>query len=249
MTAKNFAPISQQASAPFQYQTNLFHSVLVVEDNELIRRVNAEVLTRSGYEVNVAEDGDAAWEAIQSRHYDLMATDNEMPKLSGMELLYKLRAARKTMPVILASGTMPVEKVKQHSWLQIDATLLKPYTAKEFLTTVEKIIYATDGMAGQTAPPPDWQQQPLAAGMKISLQNYKTGQFMRCDSRWTADIKEALNFLSFKRAVSFGMNELKDSFQVLQIEESQCRAFNRICGVSESFNSDKSRMGETPHSA
>jgi CheY-like chemotaxis protein len=233
------------AGAPCQYQTNLFHNGLIVEDNELILRVNAGVLIRSGYEVNVAENGAAAWDALQSRHYDLLVTDNDMPGLSGVDLIYKLHAIRKAMPVVLASGTMPAEKLKQHPWLQIDATLLKPYTSDEFLATVKKVICATDGVAGQSLPPPDWQDQPPAAGMKISLQNCNTGQFMRCDSVWTADINEALNFHSFRRAVSFGMNELRDPFQVLQIEESPCRTFNRICGASERLYSHKSRMGET----
>ena len=249
MNVTNFAQTSTPAIAPFQYQTNLFHSVLIVEDNELIRRVNAEVLIRSGYEVNVAEDGAAAWDVLQSRHYDLLVTDNDMPELSGIELLNKLHATHLALPVILASGTGTAEKLKLYPWLRIDATLLKPYTSDEFLATVKKVIYATDGGPGQTILAPDWQDQPLAAGMKISLRNCKTGQFMRCDSVWTVDINEALNFLSFQRAVSFGMNELRDPFQVLQIEESQSSAFNRICGASERLNSRKSHMGKTPHSA
>jgi CheY-like chemotaxis protein len=275
MTAKNRAQFSTPISVPFQNQTNLFHSVLIVEDNELIRRVNADVLIRSGYEVNVADDGAVAWDALQSNHYDLLVTDNDMPELSGVDLLYKLQAARKALPVVLASGTMPEEKLKLHPGLHIDATLLKPYTSDEFLATVRKVIRATDGVTGPSASLPDWQDQPLAAGMKISLQNSKTGKFMRCDSTWTADINEALNFHSFQRAVSFGMNVLKDPFQVLQIEESHllgaviiaisnllrspqtsCESpyaapgisFDRISGVSERPNSLQACMGRTPHS-
>jgi hypothetical protein len=54
--------------------------------------------------------------------------------------------------------------------------------------------------------------------MKIFLQDCKTAKFIRCDSNWTLDRNEALDFLTVKRAVSFGMKELKDSFQVMQIE-------------------------------
>jgi hypothetical protein len=53
---------------------------------------------------------------------------------------------------------------------------------------------------------------------KIFLQDCKTAEFMRCDSGWTVDCDEALDFLSVRRAVSFGMKELKDSFQVVQTE-------------------------------
>ena len=57
--------------------------------------------------------------------------------------------------------------------------------------------------------------------MKIFLQDCKTAQFIRCDSAWTLDINEALNFLSARRAVSFGVKELKNSFQVVRIESNE----------------------------
>ena len=213
MTGNNTLQTGELASAPFQYQANLFHRVLIVEDNDVIHRVNAEVLIRSGYEVDIAENRASAWEALQSNKYDLLVTDNDMP---GIELLNKLHANRISLPVVLASGAVTTEKLKLHPWLRIDTTLLKPYTPDELLATVRKDIFATDG-AGRKPPPSDWQDQSVAAGMKISLQNSETGKFMRCDSMWTVEINEALNFLSVQRAVSFGMNELKDSFQVLQI--------------------------------
>jgi hypothetical protein len=56
--------------------------------------------------------------------------------------------------------------------------------------------------------------------MKIFIQDCKTAKLMRCDSRWTMDGNEALDFLSVRRAVSFGMKELKDSFQVVQTESN-----------------------------
>jgi DNA-binding response OmpR family regulator len=78
-----------------------------------------------------------------------------MPKMSGVELLKKLHAARLSLPVILVSGTMPTNELSRHPWLQIDATLLKPYTPDELLATVRKVLFATDGIAGQAAPLPD----------------------------------------------------------------------------------------------
>jgi CheY-like chemotaxis protein len=167
MTGKNILQAGESGGAPFQYQTNLFHRVLIAEDNEVIRRVNTDVLIRSGCEVNVAKDGVAAWDALQSNRYDLLVTDNDMPELSGIELLNKLHAARKTLPVVLASGTMPAEKLKQHPWLKIDAVLLKPYTPDELLAAVRKVLYATDGIAGQAALPADWQDQPTTGHFQL----------------------------------------------------------------------------------
>jgi hypothetical protein len=54
--------------------------------------------------------------------------------------------------------------------------------------------------------------------MKIFLQDCKTAKFMRCDSMWTTDINEALSFYSVQGAIFFGMKELGDSFQILQME-------------------------------
>ena len=54
--------------------------------------------------------------------------------------------------------------------------------------------------------------------MKIFLQDCKTAKFIRCDSAWSLDCNEAMDFLSVRRAVSFGMKELKDSFQVRRAE-------------------------------
>ena len=50
-----------------------------------------------------------------------------------------------------------------HPWLPMDATLLKPYTPGEFLATVKKILSSIDGIAWESAPLPDWQNQPAAS--------------------------------------------------------------------------------------
>jgi DNA-binding response OmpR family regulator len=67
--------------------------ILLVEDDSGLLRLNAEVLKRSGYDVDAVEDGAAAWDTLQLNRYDLMVTDNKMPRVSGVELLKKLQAA------------------------------------------------------------------------------------------------------------------------------------------------------------
>ena len=129
-------------TAELHRQPNPRPRILVVEDDEDIRRLNAEVLTVSGYKVDAAADGTIAWDILQYNQYDLLVTDYHMPKMSGVELLKKVRAAHVALPVILVSGTMPVEKLKQDPWLQIDATLLKPYTPDELLARVTEVLSA-----------------------------------------------------------------------------------------------------------
>jgi DNA-binding response OmpR family regulator len=141
-------------SAPLQSQTNPPHHILVVEDDVAIRRLNTAVLLRSGYAVDIAEDGAAAWEALNADNYDLIITDNSMPKVTGVELLKKLRAARLELPVIMATGTLPIQEFARYPWLQPAATLVKPYTIEALLDTVKKVLREADVTAAAPRPRP-----------------------------------------------------------------------------------------------
>ena len=98
------------------------------------------MLIDSGCQVDVAEDGDVAWDMLRLTSYDLLITDNHMPKVSGIELIGKARAAGMALPVIMATGTSDAEEFAKYPGLHLAATLLKPYTAGVFLTTVRKVL-------------------------------------------------------------------------------------------------------------
>lgn len=155
MKDQNIANAVQPGSAlPTRGQTNLPVRILVVEDNLAIRQRSAEALTSSGYQVETAEDGAAGWETLQRSNYDLLITDNTMPKVSGVELVKMLRAARMTLPVVMVSGSIPLEALNGDSSLRLAATLLKPFTKAELLATVEKVLRATEEAPGHTVPMP-----------------------------------------------------------------------------------------------
>ena len=136
--------------ARLQSQTNPPDHILVAEDDIFFRRLNTEVLERSGYDVDAAADGAAAWQALNTDGYDLLITDNSMPKVSGVELLKKLRAARMTLPVIMATGILPTEEFIRFPWLQPAASLLKPYTGEEMLRMVKKVLREVDTPANNS---------------------------------------------------------------------------------------------------
>jgi anti-anti-sigma factor len=148
MKDQNIANAARPGRAPpTRSQTNV-PRILVVEDDLAIRQLSAEALTSSGYQVETAEDGAAGWEALQGSNYDLLITDNNMPRVSGVELVKILRSARMTLPVVMASGTPPAEALNGDSSLQLAATLLKPFTMDELLRTVEKVLRATEVSPG-----------------------------------------------------------------------------------------------------
>ena len=121
--------------------------ILVVDDDISARRLDTAVLIHHGYKVDVAEDGAAAWQALNTDRYDLVITDNDMPKVTGVELLRKLRAACMAQPVIMASGTLPKEEFTLAPWLQPDATLPKPFTIAALLEAVQKLLREAEGSA------------------------------------------------------------------------------------------------------
>jgi two-component system, chemotaxis family, chemotaxis protein CheY len=126
-----------------QRQPNPRPRILVVEDDPDTRRLNGEVLIYSGYHVDTAENGAVAWKALQLQNYDLLVTDHGMPKVSGVELLKKLHAARLVLPIIMAAARLPTWEFATRPWLRPAATLVKPYTAEELLVTVKHVLLAT----------------------------------------------------------------------------------------------------------
>jgi len=114
--------------------------VLVVDDEEAFRFLNTHTLRRFGYEVDEADDGAIAWKMLQLKRYDILITDNNMPKITGIELLDMLRAAHLLLPVIMATGKAPRDELACQTRPQPDAMLIKPYTRKALLEAVQSVL-------------------------------------------------------------------------------------------------------------
>lgn len=148
-------------------KSTVSHRVLIVDDDVVLCLLNSERLLRCGYQVDTAEDGDAGWEALQSKHYDLLVTDQNMPKVSGVELIKKLRAAALDLPVILVSGALPMEELDRCPWLQLAAMLSKPFTGDELLRTVEKVLGEAGITRAQIKSPPLRRSHSSVHGLSV----------------------------------------------------------------------------------
>ncbi len=153
MNANKHSHAEETANAKVAGRAAPSNCILVVDDDTDIRRSISDVLQGSDYEVDTASDGEAGWAALQTRNYDLLITDHQMPKVTGLELLMRLRSARMTLPVILASGAIP-EELNRLPSLQPSATLLKPFAPSELLGTVKNVLRVTqnarDSSPGQS---------------------------------------------------------------------------------------------------
>ncbi|GIW05035.1 MAG: hypothetical protein KatS3mg059_1655 [Thermomicrobiales bacterium] len=117
-------------------------SVLVVDDEEQIRRLVSIALRRAGYDVTVAADGDEALARIAEATPDLVVSDVMMPGLDGFALLAKLRAdpATRAIPVILLTAKGSVEDRVTGLNLGADDYLPKPFEMAELLARVRAKI-------------------------------------------------------------------------------------------------------------
>ncbi len=97
--------LAEHAQIPTSHVAH-FHGahILVVEDEQTIRLTVAEVLEARGAKVVVAQDGLEGWERLQSETFDMVLSDQLMPRMTGVELLARIRETWPRLPVILASG-------------------------------------------------------------------------------------------------------------------------------------------------
>ena len=142
--------------------------VLVVDDEPLICQLNTDILAGAGYQVDVAGDGVAAWDALQRNDYDLIVTDNQMPKLSGVDLVTKIRTAGMVLPVIMATGTLPEAEFTGRHWLYPFTLLLKPYSLAELLGTVKAVLHGTGDHGAAMILVPNWECQPQVFGLRLA---------------------------------------------------------------------------------
>lgn len=80
------------------------HKILVVDDDDLVRKLLKKFLTGLGYYVDTAEDGESALEFLSSFRYDLVLTDLQMPRLGGRELLEHMSHDYSLIPKIVLTG-------------------------------------------------------------------------------------------------------------------------------------------------
>ncbi|MDP2359612.1 MAG: response regulator [bacterium] len=114
-------------------------SVLVVEDNDDFRRVLAQFLAIYGFEpVRAAADGEEAWGLLADWRPDLLITDLNMPRISGIELMRLVREKWKDLPIIVITG---YEHELHHlSAFQVQATLIKPFKMPLLAAEIARIL-------------------------------------------------------------------------------------------------------------
>jgi signal transduction histidine kinase len=114
--------------------------ILLAEDDESIRPLGQRILSRAGYVVEVAADGEAACAAVEAAPFDLVVLDMIMPGPGCREVIARMKAARPQLRILLASGYASDHKVAQLVREQCIGFLGKPYDPDGMLNTVRRAL-------------------------------------------------------------------------------------------------------------
>ena len=115
-------------------------TILVIDDEESVRRILEFNLREDGYDVLTAANGLEGLDLFQRRPVQLVLSDVRMPQLDGMELLPRLKAAQPDLPVIMLTAHGTIDAAVEAMKLGAFDYLTKPFTREQVRSTVHKAL-------------------------------------------------------------------------------------------------------------
>ena len=113
--------------------------VLIVEDSQRLRHALGEGLRRSGFTVDLAQDGEEGLNLASAIEYDVIVLDIVMPKLDGLSLLKEIRKKQNPANVIILSAKDMVEDRVEGLELGADDYMVKPFSFDELLARIKTL--------------------------------------------------------------------------------------------------------------
>ena len=114
--------------------------VLIVDDEPNLRKILAAQLSRDGYEVMLAEDGEQGLTMLREHHIDLVVTDLKMPKVDGMMLLRDALREQPDLPIVMITAHGTVDTAVEALKLGAFDYLTKPFDKDEVRQVVAKAL-------------------------------------------------------------------------------------------------------------
>lgn len=116
-------------------------TILLVDDEQVMRTSIGEMLRRSGYEVVAAGDGDSALSALaESIPIDLVIADYRMPGMDGIQLMRRIKEMHPSLPVVMMTGQGDLESYLHAVGLGVSRYLGKPFGLRDLLRTVQEAV-------------------------------------------------------------------------------------------------------------
>jgi DNA-binding response OmpR family regulator len=113
---------------------------LVVDDDTIIMRLVADMLTELGYQVDMAENGFKALQKIRVRPYDIVLSDLEMPLVNGFLLASRIKSHSVDIRTIIITGRCHAEVLGLMTPAVVDAWLFKPFNLDELCRVLDDLL-------------------------------------------------------------------------------------------------------------
>lgn len=159
--------------------------ILLVEDEKHLAKGLTFNLKREGYKVTLAEDGAAAIDCLGKDEFDMMILDLMLPKMSGMEVIKKVRETNIRFPVLMLTAKSNDEDRTLGLEAGADDYLTKPFHLPELLLRVKGILRRKD-----------WYEEPVRNLEYFEFDNmwvdFKTGKAKGCQGEFHLTAKEVL---------------------------------------------------------
>ena len=117
--------------------------ILVVDDFSTMRRIIKNILRQLGFNnIEEADDGSSAWEMLNKGGIDFIVCDWNMPNMTGIELLRKVRASEEfaDLPFLMVTAEAQQENVIEAVQAKVSNYIVKPFTADTLKQKIEKIF-------------------------------------------------------------------------------------------------------------
>lgn len=117
--------------------------VLVVDDFSTMRRIIKNILRQLGFtNVVEADDGTTAWEVLNKDKIEFIVSDWNMPKMTGIELLRKVRGSEEfaDIPFLMVTAEAQQENIIEAVQAKVSNYIVKPFTAETMKQKIEKIF-------------------------------------------------------------------------------------------------------------
>lgn len=115
-------------------------TILIVDDELLIRDLLYDFFSNQGWEIATAENGIKALEILENRSVDLLLTDLKMPGLDGMELTTKVKEDYPNLPIVIMTGFPSIDTAVQALRCKVEDYVIKPFNINQLFKTVEKSV-------------------------------------------------------------------------------------------------------------
>ena len=195
--------------------------LLVVEDSIRLQQNLGTALRRSGYAVDLAGDGEEGLWLATSNTYDLIVLDIMLPKLDGLTLLSRLRAAGNEVHVLLLTARDSLEDRVSGLEAGGDDYLVKPFALEEFLARVQALCRRAYGKKQNVLAISDLEVDTLARAVR------RAGRSVELTAREYL----LLEYLARRRGEVVSRSDIESHIYDGQVDPMSNVVDSAICGL------------------